>query len=282
MQSHLANPETTDGNAEYNELVMSDRTTLLVLFFVTAGLWAQSPDAAASQKRNEMPSARDPFTQPQTKVSERASQPTATPAHSTRLEPVSTPAPAYPKTARGLGLQGKVVIHLEISETGEVESATPVSGEPILAEAAAEAMKTWKFKPYIKSGKAVRVRTEMPYSFVLHEQEAQEASATAPGAGQPSQSLTVPYTVLEGRKIHDVAPEYPLAARAAHIQGNVIFHAIIGKDGLIHNLQVVSGHPVLALEAMKAVKQWRYRPYIQNGEPVEVETFVRVQFRLPG
>jgi len=86
----------------------------------------------------------------------------------------------------------------------------------------------------------------------------------------------------EGSLIHRVQPEYPPIARAAGIQGMVVLQAVIGRDGSIEKLQVVSGHPVLAPAAVKAVQQWRYRPYVLNGEPVEVETQVTVNFALAG
>jgi protein TonB len=77
-----------------------------------------------------------------------------------------------------------------------------------------------------------------------------------------------------------VPPEYPEGAKKAHIQGQVILRAIIGKDGDVENLQVVSGHPQLAPAAIEAVKQWKYRPYLQQGQPVEVETEINVNFTL--
>jgi periplasmic protein TonB len=88
--------------------------------------------------------------------------------------------------------------------------------------------------------------------------------------------------MMEGNLIHKVLPEYPPAARAARIQGPVVLRAIIGKDGGIANLRVLSGHPVLVKAAMDAVSQWRYRPYNLSGEPVEVETQVTVNFVLAG
>ena len=75
-------------------------------------------------------------------------------------------------------------------------------------------------------------------------------------------------------------PIYPSIARAAHIQGAVVLTAIIDKDGKIDNLQLVSGHPLLAPAAIDAVRQWRYKPFLLNGQPVEVETTVTVTFRL--
>lgn len=86
----------------------------------------------------------------------------------------------------------------------------------------------------------------------------------------------------EGALARKVQPVYPPLARAARIQGVVLLQAMIGKDGTIENLHVLSGHPMLAAAAIEAVRQWRYRPYILNGEPVEVETQVTVSFSLAG
>jgi periplasmic protein TonB len=88
--------------------------------------------------------------------------------------------------------------------------------------------------------------------------------------------------MMEGNLMHKVQPEYPAAARAARIQGPVVLRAIISKDGSIAKLRVLSGHPMLVKAAIDAVSQWRYRPYSLNGEPVEVETQVTVNFVLAG
>jgi protein TonB len=84
----------------------------------------------------------------------------------------------------------------------------------------------------------------------------------------------------EGMLIHRVEPQYPALAKTAHIQGSVILAALIGRDGTIQNLQVVSGHPLLAPAAINAVREWRYQPYILNEVPVEVETRITVNFIL--
>jgi protein TonB len=88
--------------------------------------------------------------------------------------------------------------------------------------------------------------------------------------------------MMEGNLIHRVQPEYPLLARQARIQGTVVLRAIISREGRIEKLQVVSGHPLLAPAAIEAVRQWRYRPYLLNDQPVEVETQVTVNFTLSG
>jgi len=88
--------------------------------------------------------------------------------------------------------------------------------------------------------------------------------------------------MMEGNLIHRVQPLYPPLARQARIQGQVLLRAVISRSGAIENLQVVDGHPMLVQAATDAVKQWRYRPYFLNGEAVEVETQVTVNFVLSG
>ena len=86
--------------------------------------------------------------------------------------------------------------------------------------------------------------------------------------------------MMEGNLIHRVQPVYPMSAKIAHIQGSVVLRAVISKDGAIENLAVISGHPMLVKAAIDAVSLWRYRPYMLNDEPFEVETQVTVNFIL--
>jgi protein TonB len=86
----------------------------------------------------------------------------------------------------------------------------------------------------------------------------------------------------EGSLLRRVQPIYPSIARQARVQGAVELRAIISKAGTIENLVVVRGHPMLATAAVEAVKQWRYRPYLLNKEPIEVETEITVNFVLSG
>jgi protein TonB len=88
--------------------------------------------------------------------------------------------------------------------------------------------------------------------------------------------------MMEGNLLHRVQPDYPTLARQVRVQGQVVLRAIISREGTIENLQVLSGHPMLVQAAVNAVRQWRYRPYVLNGEPVEVETQVTVNFVLSG
>jgi protein TonB len=96
------------------------------------------------------------------------------------------------------------------------------------------------------------------------------------------QRVRVSAGVTSGLLVRKVNPNYPPLARQARIQGTVVLHAVISKDGSIENLTLVSGHPMLAPSAIEAVKQWKYKPYLLNGEPVEVDTEVQVNFTLAG
>jgi len=96
------------------------------------------------------------------------------------------------------------------------------------------------------------------------------------------QRVRVSQGVSQGLLIKKVQPSYPPLARQARIQGTVTLQAEISKDGTIENLRLMSGHPMLAPAAIEAVKQWRYKPYLLNGEPVAVETTVMVNFTLSG
>lgn len=97
------------------------------------------------------------------------------------------------------------------------------------------------------------------------------------------QRVRVSQGVTQGLVIHRVQPVYPQMAKIARVQGPVVLAAIIGKDGTIQNLHVLStASPLLNQAALDAVRQWRYRPYILNGEPVEVDTQITVNFTLSG
>ncbi|HMD17214.1 MAG TPA: energy transducer TonB [Terriglobales bacterium] len=106
-------------------------------------------------------------------------------------------------------------------------------------------------------------------------------AANIPKIATP-QRVRVSMGVSQGLLIRRVQPNYPPLAKQARIQGQVVLQAEISKDGTIQNLQLVSGHPMLAPAAIEAVRQWRYKPYLLNGEPVAVETTVLVNFSLTG
>ena len=98
----------------------------------------------------------------------------------------------------------------------------------------------------------------------------------------PPKKLSISSGVMAGNLLQKTVPQYPAIAKAARIQGTVVLQATISKAGGIENLRVVSGPPMLQQAAMDAVRSWRYKPYLLNGDPVEVETTVNVVFNLGG
>ena len=111
------------------------------------------------------------------------------------------------------------------------------------------------------------------------------ASAADAAAPPPRPAALKPLRIshwAEGNLVYRVQPLYPEIARQARIQGAVVLRAVVSKNGTIENLTTESGHPALAAAAINAVKQWRYRPYLLNNEPIEVETEITVNFVLGG
>jgi len=109
-------------------------------------------------------------------------------------------------------------------------------------------------------------------------------SAVAPPPPKPAAPTRVKQggNVTAALIITQTRPVYPALARQARIQGNVVLHAIIDKDGKVAQLEVISGHPLLVQSALDAVKQWRYKPTLLNGDPVEVDTTITVTFTMGG
>ena len=101
----------------------------------------------------------------------------------------------------------------------------------------------------------------------------------APLSSGPSR-VRVGGAVQSANLISQVAPVYPPLAKQARIQGEVVLEAIIGREGDVTNLRVVSGHPLLVEAALTAARQWKYRPTLLNGQPVEVVSQVTVPFKL--
>jgi len=99
---------------------------------------------------------------------------------------------------------------------------------------------------------------------------------------KPAGPVRVSSGVATGNLINKITPVYPAIAKAAHVQGQVVLHAIISKTGTIENLTVESGPPMLRQAAIDGVRQWRYKPYLLNGEPTEVDTTITVNFTTGG
>ena len=217
--------------------------------------------------------------------------------------------PEYPPKAKENHIQGAVVLHVIIDKQGQVIDLKTVSGHPDLVPAATDAVKQWRYNPYLLNGEPVEVETTVTVNFNQAPAPSSSSSPTAPSsttapapgasptsAANPGSSsdssppppgypkvtmnrVRVSGGVAESYLIHKIVPEYPEQARQSGIQGTVVLHAIIDKAGYIIELNPLSGNPILVPAALDAVKQWRYSPYILNGGPVEMETIVTVSFQ---
>jgi protein TonB len=226
--------------------------------------------------------------------------------------------PVYPPLARQARIQGAVILKVVIDKSGNVFSVQLVSGHPMLAPAAIEAVKQWKYQPYLLNGEAVEVETNVQVIFRIDGEPApagpdEGAPGTGPGevpggipgatpgqnvrlgviggviapatpgdSGHPAlpKRIRVSSAVAQALLERKVSPTYPPDARQQHVQGVVVLKVETDKEGNVYDVELISGHPLLAPAAMEAVKQWKYRPFLLNGTPVEVETQVQVNFTL--
>jgi TonB family protein len=226
--------------------------------------------------------------------------------------------PDYPDAVKSAEIAGQIVIAFTIGKDGSVSDVRPLdigffgcrstnSDDAELQQAAIAAVKQWKFRPFLMhqqpgdAGGAVEVGTSVALPFDFRK----SAGAASPSASKaacnprdgdvatvefvqprvdPSPPVFGAPVIEPGRAeemlAHRVEATYPQMARIAHIQGNVILHVLINKQGHVANIKPMSGHPILIQAALDAVKQWEYQPFLMNGEPAEVETSVVVKFRM--
>jgi TonB family protein len=196
---------------------------------------------------------------------------------------ISQPVPVYPDEAKAQHVQGVVVLRARISKEGTVKDVQVVSGPPPLIVSAIDAVRQWKYKPYLLNGEPTEVDTTININYTFGEAADSQLQA-APGSSQAvaRNPLRVAPGLMDGNLISKVDPVYPEIAKAAHVQGAVVLHAVISKTGDVENLSVISGSPMLTASAIEAVKQWKYKPYLLNGQPTEVETTINVNFTLAG
>jgi len=242
-----------------------------------------NPAGQSSQPAKPSQPAPDSGTGP----SEQTPRPAA--GDSTKLEPIKIEKAIYPLEAQAKQLQGQVWVKISVSESGDVENVEVISGDPTLAEAAVHAAKKWKFKPFIKNGKPAKVAANVPFDFAFEGNiyvekiapaNGSTVTAMVPDASGAPKRVRVSSGVTTGLLVYKVQPAYPFDARQARIQGVVVLKAIISKEGRIKDLQLIAGPKELAEAAIGAVQQWRYRPYLLMGNPVEVETQIQVNFQL--
>jgi TonB family protein len=210
------------------------------------------------------------------------------------LAPMSSPTPvASPASKANRQTSSSPALNKSESQNGRASSSassagasperTALSLEP--AEKGSE-REPIRVRPDVKAGKTQAqdeatleppspVAVELPDSSNLSGLMNSEANAAKPTLAQ----IKISQGVSQGLLIKSVQPKYPAEALASHAQGAVLIEATIDKEGIVVHPKVLSGNNVLAKAALEAVRQWRYKPYYLNGEPVEIQTQIRINFK---
>ena len=198
--------------------------------------------------------------------------------------------PQYPEAGITNRIQNNELLSIRIDGQGNVAAAQVKSGHPAFAQASLDAVKQWKYQPYLVNGSPVPVETTAliayrfygPNDFSTPKEAffSVVAMATAEGMPVESKPLQVGRNQLEELLTSRTEPQYPEEAKNKHIQGDVVIYIRIDKQGHVANLSPVSGNHMLVQAALDAVKQWTYKPFEVRGDAVEVESTVLVPFRI--
>lgn len=214
---------------------------------------------------------------------------TNSPADSVRPKLIRQVPPVYPAGLKERSIGGRVLLNAVIGADGTPKSLRPLNGnvDPELIKAAIEAVKQWRYSPAVVNGLATETTIVIPIVFnVASAGVTPEAPLPPPPPPPPPPTGDQPTrirmggAVMQSKLVFQAKPIYPDAAREARISGVVILEAVIGKDGAVQNVRVITGHPLLAPAAVDAVSQWRYEPTLLNDQLVEVVTTITVTFSL--
>jgi TonB family protein len=157
-----------------------------------------------------------------------------------------------------------------------------VSGPSTLSVAAIKAMKRWKYKPASwVTGSPNERQTFVAVTLVKGAApKVQEVALGVSSCIPAPWRVRVSQTFMETLLLSRVEPIYPPEAQTEHVKGTVVVRVTVDKGGNVYKVENVSGPPVLVPAAIEAVKQWKYQPYLLNGEAIEVESTVEISFTL--
>ncbi|GEM_PF-455459 len=164
---------------------------------------------------------------------------------------ISLPKPVYPEIARTAKVSGSVTVEITIDESGNVISATAVSGHPLLKDAAVQAASGAKFSPTLLSGQPIKVTGNLVYNFAL-------------------ENNNINGGVLNGKAISLPAPAYPQIAKTARASGSVNVQVVIDESGNVISASAISGHPLLKAAAVQAANGAKFSPTLLSGQPVKI------------
>lgn len=197
----------------------------------------------------------------------------------------------YPKQAKKQKIQGPVLLRLSIDKNGHVLIYTIISGDPILAKAALDAVRTWRFEPYTQNGQSVAVIQNISFNFVSGKKAAEFSTQLPPPILAPAATdadtqlagevFRVGGAITAPRLISGPPAEYGEEARQAKYQGTCILGVIVGSDGRPRHISVVrSIGKGLDQKAIEAVQKWEFQPGTKDGKPVAVHVDIEVKFQL--
>jgi len=200
--------------------------------------------------------------------------------------------PQYPEAGIANQIQNNELVSVQVDEQGNVADAKVKGGHPAFAQQSLDAVKQWKYHPYLVNDSPVRFETTalIAYRFFGSKnipsvkEPLISVVAMVPATGIPPVPESRPPQVgsyqLEGLLVNRIDPQYPETAKSMRIQGDVVLYVRVDKQGNVTNVNAVSGRSALLPAAIDAVKQWAYKPFEVDGKAVEVESTVLVPFRL--
>jgi TonB family protein len=216
--------------------------------------------------------------------------------------------PVYSNDVKSMTTSGQIVLALTISKTGKVAQAMVVDrdywgrksvnvNDPHLRQASLDAVKQWTYRPFLLNGAPVDIDTSIVLLFDFSHPSFPIVKLGEPPNGPPPSDQggnavdvgkasvgefgkpLIDPKMAESSLTGRVEPQYPQMAKIARIQGDVVLHILIDKQGHVAQVKQVSGHPMLIQAATDAVKKWDYQPFLRNGQPTDVETLVTLRFR---
>jgi TonB family protein len=203
---------------------------------------------------------------------------------------IARPDPVYPAEARAAGIQGSVLLRAIISKTGDIEDLKVVSGPKELTESAIDAVKQWKYKPYLLNGEPVEVDTTITVNYML-EGAPPPPPPPPPGSADLRGPQDVDASGVQPKRIGNgvsapllmfaPVPEMSEEAKREKISGNVLVNLWVDENGNPTHVRVRrgAGHG-LDENAVEAVKQYKFKPAMEDGKPVMVSLNVEVNFQI--
>jgi outer membrane biosynthesis protein TonB len=181
------------------------------------------------------------------------------------------------------GIQGDVIFKIEVDETGKIALSLPVEGNPVLVAASVDALRSFRFRPYLLNGAPIRIETQLGYHFSLEKNADAinghvECITSLPNRPEFRTGVVNDegVLVLDPRKISGPAPQLP--PELANKSGSVYLKITIGADGRVQDIQVIGGDEAFIGPVVAAVKQNVYEPRLVDGKPSVATTEASYQF----